>query len=198
MKNKKCEYYPDEFWSKEFDYDEEYLIYQYLCGSIKKRKIRRVNEQVRFTRYAAWKAYVYNKFKGEERLQLKEFIRYLNNKNQKLGGIKNIINVVAIPFLVTGTVETLNRYFDIFDQLPIDFTEVFAMAMNVQPFLAKLVVVIIALVLYILIIVLTFSLPMCMIWIMFDAYRLAEEAEQKKRFIEDYQEIINELIMEKK
>lgn len=57
-KEKKFKY--DILWAEVLNFDEvsELSVYQYLCGSSKKKILKNIPEDKRFERYAAWKNYL--------------------------------------------------------------------------------------------------------------------------------------------
>ena len=82
-----------------FNYNEEMRIYLYLCGRLRQREYRYLDDTLRFHRYADWEEYVKNRYTKYTPNQLMEFQRYLKGcitwekENRRIGG-----GVVSIAF----------------------------------------------------------------------------------------------------
>lgn len=70
----------EEYWKERgFDGDKEFLIYQYLCGSLRgKAKINKIDKSKQFTKYESWKEHIEGiimAYKGDELSEFYHFIR---------------------------------------------------------------------------------------------------------------------------
>lgn len=76
--NKKNKYNPRQYWKKKigFDSKEELLIYQYLCGNIRKKDAKRLDESKKFQEYKTWRQHVEEILKKCDTNELEEFFRF--------------------------------------------------------------------------------------------------------------------------
>lgn len=196
MKNKKIQYYPDYFWARSFDYKNEYVIYKYLCGIAKRNEKRKLEENLKFTSYMAWKRYVQSKFADKSKEQLQEFCRYLNNYKQKEIGIINVLVLIVLPGLLTCATDIIVQYSDTMPQLP-SFLELFDAAIRIPNFWEKIICVGIAIIASLFCFLILGIVPLYVVWTLHVIYGIMNDSERRKRFVEDFQEIIQETIEEK-
>ena len=92
-----------------FNYQKEMQIYSYVCGHyMSKRKLKKLDSNLKFSTYADWKAYVENKYKNYPIAGLKEFSRYLNQKSRDMLPEQHW-NELAIPVFLTLILEAVCR-----------------------------------------------------------------------------------------
>ena len=89
-----------EYWKERFnyDYDEEYNIYKYLCGGMRhKWQEKKVPKERRFEAYSDWKGYVITCYETRDLDKLKEFRRYLNKCSRAEKSTKGMSNALCLP-----------------------------------------------------------------------------------------------------
>lgn len=115
-KGKKRENDPNEYWKEMgFDSNEEFLVYQYLCGKLRnKNKIR---EEKRFYKYKSWREHVEEIIENYDKETLSEFLHFVELRRRQcdidIGTHTSILIplVVAImaSALVEGTLEIIKN-----------------------------------------------------------------------------------------
>lgn len=84
-----------------FDSNEELLIYQYLCGTIKRRKIRKLDETKRFREYKVWRHHVENFLTDCDNDKLIEFYHYIRFNTRLCNDFMDMYTHFAMPFIVS-------------------------------------------------------------------------------------------------
>lgn len=98
----KHKYNPKQYWKDKigFDCNKELLIYQYLCGTIKKRKIKQLDDTKRFQEYKTWKSHVENSFPNLDNDNLVEFYHFIKSNARSYDNILDIYTHWALPFII--------------------------------------------------------------------------------------------------
>lgn len=105
----------------EFDYDLEKSIYEYLCCSgIKKKKLQKMSENIKFESYRGWKQYIKGKFKKYPNEKLEEFSRYLNQRMRNVKPRREYWSLV-LPVILSMMITELPKM--IADIQKIDFSD---------------------------------------------------------------------------
>lgn len=95
----------------EFDFQMEKAIYCYLCcNHVKKKLLRRLDDQLKFHSYQKWKQYIRDKYEKYNRDQLIEFSRYLNQKMRSIKPEREYFMLwipVFATLVVTKLVDTI-------------------------------------------------------------------------------------------
>lgn len=193
----KNRYFADQYWNRYFDFKTEYLIYQHLCKKLNKHKIKKIKAEQRFFRYDCWKMYVMKKFENLPEAELQEFLRYLNVKRKIESNVRDYLVIIVVPFLVAGGFDIIKTYWEDLDFASIDFGGLFLVAINTPSFLNKIIAIIIAMLGIIIVLLIICAVPIFFIMIIGIAEKQMNETAMRKSFIEDYQEIIKELIDDK-
>lgn len=199
-KEKKFKY--DILWTEVLNFDEvsELSVYQYLCGSSKKKILKNIPEDKRFERYAAWKNYLEELYGSRDVELLKEFYRYLNNLKRMEKTEKSFFGGFFTPFgsgILTGYLfpkvmeldwlQTFNDFLQI-------YIEIFRTGSSVSAIALFLLVSVIAIaVLFFILALILFPFGYVIFYIIKNhfSYNL------KENFYEDYMEILQELIQRK-
>lgn len=87
INNKKSKRSPKERGKRwyNFDFQFEKAIYDYLCCKrVKKKMLRKLDENLKFESYQQWKQYVVNKYQKLSVAKLTEFSRFLNQEIRDL------------------------------------------------------------------------------------------------------------------
>lgn len=155
-----------------FHYDTERTIYGYVCCVyVKKGKLRKLSDKLKFESYHQWKQYIINKYKCFELDTLIEFSRYLNQRirSVKPGYEFNSITAAAImSWVVTKLME--------------DFIEV-EMAVKSNIICSMVTVIVTAAIVW----------AIVNLW-----YKCFWNNNTEENFYKDYKEIIDEIIEERK
>lgn len=95
-------YNPAKYWEQEMHFcgKKEFLIYQYLCGDLKGNKIKKVEENLRYTSYSKWNEHVKDIIKGKEKSKIEEFYHFLRHKKRLCDITDGLISVLAMPVTV--------------------------------------------------------------------------------------------------
>lgn len=160
----------------EFDFQKEKIIYLYLwrLKGVKK-KVKNLEGKIKFDKYEDWRQYVRKQYIDEGIERLKEFSRFLNQKIRNLEPNREYWNIF-IPILSALVIET---GFDEISKTKIDTSgSVFWVGFIAQMILT--LIIIISMVIFIIKVVLP-------LW----------DNNIEKNFLEDYKEIIDEIIEEK-
>ncbi|MCM1427713.1 MAG: hypothetical protein NC118_14020 [Eubacterium sp.] len=105
MKNKKKNRYnPRGYWKEhhKFDSNEEFLIYQYLCGNIKKKEEKKLSKEKKFQKYKAWRQHV-EKFVSQfnnDNDTLLEFYHFIKLEARHCNNEMGLNTHFAMPFVV--------------------------------------------------------------------------------------------------
>lgn len=84
----------------DFDFVLERTIYCYLCCSReKKRKIRKLDEKLKFESYQQWKKYIWDKYERYDKDRLYEFSKYLNQRIRNIRPNREYWSIVATVLL---------------------------------------------------------------------------------------------------
>lgn len=93
----------------DFDFQLEKNIYCYLCcDKMKKRKLKKLDEKLKFVSYSQWKQYICDKYKNYNKDELMEFSRYLNQRIRNIkpsGEFIRLLFSAIITLVVTKMVE---------------------------------------------------------------------------------------------
>lgn len=87
IKNKKSKRSPKERGKRwyNFDFQFEKAIYDYLCCKrVKKKMLRKLDEDLKFESYQQWKQYVVDRYQKLSVAKLTEFSRFLNQEIRDL------------------------------------------------------------------------------------------------------------------
>lgn len=136
MGNKKSLVYkPKEWWKNEvgFDIDKEFLIYQYLCGKLSKRKIKKIDKEERFCRYKSWQEYVEGNLEKYDSEMLNEFYHFLklNEIECDVDGGMNILFIIPLVVaLVSGGLVQSIFLLSTEKSISIDFGSIYEIMLN--------------------------------------------------------------------
>lgn len=99
----KEKYNPKQYWKEklEFDSDKEILIYQYVCGNIKRNKLKHLDQTKRYREYRAWKEHVEAIIQSCDNDNLLEFYHFIKFKARICNNIIGIHTYFAIPFSIS-------------------------------------------------------------------------------------------------
>ncbi len=99
----KHKYNPKQYWKNKigFDCNKELLIYQYLCGTITRRKIKQLDEAEKFHEYKAWKNHVKKSFTSCDNDSISEFYHFIKSNARSSNNILEIYTHFALPLIVT-------------------------------------------------------------------------------------------------
>lgn len=157
-----------------FDFQMEKAIYCYLCcNRVKKKLLRRLDDQLKFHSYQKWRQYIRNKYEKYDRDQLIEFSRYLNQRIRSLKPDREYF-MLWVPVLVTVVV---SKIFDLF------------YSVNVQGLSSILSFIIVYIIVMICVLILFF-------YFMVEISKPIWNDNISGYFLRDYKEIIDEMIKE--
>lgn len=96
-------YNPKQYWKNKigFNSNEELLIYQYLCGTIKRKNLRQLDTTKKFHEYKAWRNHVEKTFINCENDNLLEFYHFIKLNSRSCNSIKEIYTHFAMPLIVS-------------------------------------------------------------------------------------------------
>lgn len=159
-----------------FDFQKEKNIYLYLWRlKLAKKKAENLEGKNKFDKYEDWKQYVRTRHINKGKEQLKEFSRFLNQKIRNLKPNQEYWNIF-IPVLATLIIE---EGFDRLLENQAEYTKLgFWGALLVQ-------------------LVLTLIIVIPMIFFIIKAVMPIWDNNTDRDFLEDYKEIIDEIIEEK-
>ncbi len=157
----------------DFDFVLERTIYCYLCCSReKKRKIRKMDEKLKFESYQQWKKYIWDKYEGFDKDKLYEFSRYLNQRIRNIRPNREYWSIVATVLLTLA----ITKIVDVYLNSQINFKDIPA-----------IVVVLLLPVLVVL------SLVIIMIQTFYPMF----DTNIDENLLKDYKEIIDEIVKAK-
>ena len=104
IKGKKAGKTLDEIGKRwhDFDIKSEKIIYCYLCCNryrLINKKLRNLNDDLKFEEYRQWKYYICNKYQNYSKEKLIEFSRYLNLKIRNIKPSHEYWIIMATAFL---------------------------------------------------------------------------------------------------
>lgn len=99
----KEKYNPKQYWKGKigFDSNKEMLIYQYLCGNIKKSKLKQLDDTKKFREYKQWKEYVEKILLNCNDNDLLEFYRFIKQQARLCNNILGMHTNFALPLVVS-------------------------------------------------------------------------------------------------
>lgn len=98
-KGKKQEKNPNEYWKgKGFDSNEEFLIYQYLCGNLRKKN--KISEEKRFNKYKSWCEHVEEIIENYDKETLSEFFHFVELRRRQCDIDIGMHTSIFIPLVV--------------------------------------------------------------------------------------------------
>ena len=102
-----------------FDYQQEEIIYKYVCCKrLKKKELEKINNNQRFDSYLQWEQYVFNKYKDFPKSKLVNFSRYLNQRIRDMKPFKEyilIVITVILTWFITAILTSLIKGDDLSD-----------------------------------------------------------------------------------
>lgn len=102
-----------------FDYQQEEIIYKYVCCKrLKKKELEKINNNQKFDSYLQWEQYVFNKYKDFPKSKLVNFSRYLNQRIRNMKPFKEYTLIVITAFLtwfITAILSSLIKGEDLSD-----------------------------------------------------------------------------------
>lgn len=105
----------------DFDFELERTIYCYLCcGREKKRKIRKLDEKLKFESYQQWKKHIWDKYERFDKDRLCEFSRYLNQRIRNIRPNHEYWNIMATALLTL----VITKIVDIFLNSQMNFKDI--------------------------------------------------------------------------
>lgn len=159
-----------------FDFELEKVIYCYICCKrIKKKKIRKLDKELKFVSYHQWKQYVWNRYENFDKNTLIEFGRYLNQQIRNIKPIGEYLNIIATAVLTL----ILTKIVDIFLGVKIDFSGISVWGVFIIFSFIELIIILLSLFLFIEMI-----------------YPILDN-NTNENLLKDYKEIIDEIISEK-
>lgn len=98
----------------DFDFQLERAIYCYLCCKRMKRKnLRKLDENLKFDSYHQWKQYICNKYKTFDKERLIEFSRYLNLGLRNIKPNKEYVNLIIQCFVPVALSIIADKFLDL-------------------------------------------------------------------------------------
>ncbi len=188
----KKKFNPNIIWKEYYDIDLEYekIVYRYLCGILKRKKLKRLKIEDRFERYYDWKEYV--KLKLGKLDNMDELYRFLNLKKRGTNSYKEVYGLFCIPIFVFLFSEMIMDFTKIFNNVKIQ--DIIKVMESLHSLGAKIIVAVFCIIIFALMIIILSGLPFFMVYVtIIDHWKANEEAN----FMEDYMEIIKEMIDEK-
>lgn len=153
-----------------FDFQLEKDIYCYLCcNRMKKRALKKLNDELKFVSYSRWKQYVYRKYENCNKDELIEFSRYLNQRIRNINPHRELIVILLSVIVTLFVTETVDAFYSLNSWLS-------------NPIMKFIVVVFV-------VISITFFLIQIFTPIL--------EDNIEENFLKDYKEIIDEIMSEK-
>lgn len=166
----------------DFDFIKEFIIYKCVCGEkLKNNKWKKLEPKERLYKYADWKLYIENKYKNKSVEDLEEFERFLKYNSRMVkpkSDFWKILMTISLTLFFSMLVNTLlNAQID-FSLLP-----------------AKLYLKALFYFIYVVVQVVIFF---ALIGIISHVTNVIWENALEKYFLEDYEEIIREIINKKR
>lgn len=121
MKNKEPKRSPRERGKRWYDFDFylEKAIYDYLCCKrVKKKMLRKLEENLKFETYQQWKQYVIDKYQKLSDVELAEFSRFLNQEIRDMSPRQEYWSIMGTVF----TTVIFTNMFSILLSTEIDFS----------------------------------------------------------------------------
>lgn len=178
IKNKKAGKSLEEIgirWYK-FDFKSEREIYCYLCCCHeKKKKLQKLDKELKFVSYRQWKQYIWNRYEYFDKDMLIEFSRYLNLRVRNIMPSRefwNIIATITLTFIFT-------KFMNMILNAKMDFNEVSAWSAIVFIFLLEL------------------STTLALVFIFNQVFSPILDNNVDENLLKDYKEIIDEIINDK-
>lgn len=98
-KEKQNKYNPRQYWKDKigFDSKEELLIYQYLCGNIRKKDAKRLDESKKFQEYKTWRQHVEEILNECDIDELEEFFHFVKSNSRICDNDMGMHVYLALP-----------------------------------------------------------------------------------------------------
>ena len=91
-----------------FDVDHERIIYEYLCMyKLKRKKLKKLNEEEKFNSFLEWEKYIYSKYQGYDSNGLLQFEKYLNGRLINIKPIREYWNMACTALFTLILSETI-------------------------------------------------------------------------------------------
>ncbi|MDE5803676.1 MAG: hypothetical protein K2I22_12240 [Lachnospiraceae bacterium] len=189
-----------EYWKRmlNYDYENEYNIYKYLCGGMRhKWQEKKIAEERRFKTYSDWKEYVMTCYKTSDLNELKEFNRYLKRGRRIEKSAKGIPNGIILPLCVAliTTIATDASWRNIFgESLEVirSFIDMYGISL-----IAGIISIIGGIIFIVCIILIVLVILVPIFFLIMKVLNTAISEGEIEAFYEDYIEIIDEVIAQK-
>lgn len=98
-----------KYWkdTKGFDSNEEFQIYQYLCGNLKEKAAKKIDEKKKFKKYKTWREHVEELLKDWDNDTLSEFYHFIKLERRYCDIDMGMHTSFAMPFVITITAGAL-------------------------------------------------------------------------------------------
>lgn len=97
-----------------FDFYSEKNIYCYLCCvDSRKKKIKKLDEKLKFVSYSQWKQYICNKYENYDKDELEEFSRYLNQRIRNIKPGREYLNIILPCFITLAFTISIDKILDL-------------------------------------------------------------------------------------
>lgn len=178
-----------DYWNKEIGFENEFIVYEYLCDAISKRKKRKLKIELKFRYYSDWKSYVKDNNRKRKCVELTELSRYLNHQERSVGMNNNSLYILLIPFLVSLFSNIIWNYFNTIQYFPADdLIELFSLIPIINVIKYPMILFTIG--------TLIMLIPMILMFYLILSMETVKKSELRKSFYKDYKEIVDELISE--
>lgn len=159
-----------------FDFQLEKNIYCYLCcNKIERRKLKKLDEKLKFVSYSQWKQYICNKYENYNSDELKEFDRYLNQIMRNINPTREYIRLF-IPVIITLVI---TKVAEVFYSIHTAELNSLLSVVIIEPIFSVFVIIPAAL-------------------LLIETFIPIREDNVDENFLKDYKEIIDEIIKSKR
>lgn len=102
----------EEYWKERgFDSDKEFLIYQYLCGRLKRQsKINKIDKFKRFCTHKSWKEHIEGIVNSYEEAELSEFYHFIKLRERECDIDISASTSLLLPIVVAIIAGMLTQY----------------------------------------------------------------------------------------
>ena len=187
-----------EYWNRRvgFKYEDEFLIYRYLCReSIKSKELKRLPVDKRFNSYLLWSQHVRSGCESQKKEELEEFYHYLNVKKRRGKMARNFLNSFCVSIIAAffsgGIIYSIVDHVTL--TLDVNWLKncIELFALNKYRMILGIGLFVISFLIICLVIIVTILIAECLL--MKDPIRSTKEVY----FIKDYIKIVKEIIKEK-
>ncbi len=157
-----------------FDFDQEIIIYKYVCCKrLKKRELKKLNKNQKFDYYSEWKQSICDRYKDYNNEKLLNFSRYLNQRIRNVRPNKEYSKMYTPIILSLGITSVYNALMNTEENDLIDYSTALKISFTL---------------------IYVFLIVASLFFLVWYTYKPIFENDDEENLLKDYKEIIDEIL----